>query len=179
MIPRNLQISENGHWVLHDTLDQRQQNDCDSKRKAGNLYNDLEAETCSTLIIADRLGLLPDLKLEGCNLAPSTLLVMSPDGRKVACMTMDQQICVWSAYAVRGLIPDYDLLTIGEKLDEEDYVETLMKDIGVSMLNYPATRGMSLLQHALMDGKAQLRNWLLKWAADNSIKVRISCPRSS
>lgn len=166
-------VSEDGRWMLYDKLvkPQAKQNIPDMMINPAQYSRTTRLRSVDQLIIADTWGAIPELTLKGSSLRPDWLMAISPDGRKVACMKSDHTICIWSAYAVNGLIPDYELLKMDGNLYEKKIVKTMLDEVGVSILNYPGANGLSVLYHALLDEKTKLGGWCLKWALDNSIKV--------
>lgn len=140
----------------------------------------LEQEALKTLyLINTRTKLMT--KLVSPVLRPTYGCAMSHDGRRVACVTTNKTICVWSPWASEGMIPGLSLLKMNKRLDG-GALHSLLGKHGPALINMPDSTHMPLvmqLAHGLHGEEFDIMvKWLQRAAGDandndaKNIKVR-------
>ncbi|CAD7705341.1 unnamed protein product, partial [Ostreobium quekettii] len=174
-IPNHITISDSGRWALTDDssgLPHPEASDWRSFSSVGTMPR--RAATVGALWVRDVTGKSEPKKLAVPDLDPSMFMAMSEHGDKVACLTKDKRLIVWTPYAADGCIPDYNMVQAGRRGGQGavgDGVEELLAKHGVSLLNYPDESGMNILFQAIYNNDIGLVRRLLNWVCQKKMKI--------
>lgn len=108
------------------------------------LLNHQEDEACDKSGLKDKLktlylvnrstGLMTELASPMLN--PPYGCAFSHDGRRVACVTHENVVRVWSPWACEGMIPDLSYLKMNRRL-EKSTLQSLLDEYGPALINMP------------------------------------------
>ncbi|CAD7703777.1 unnamed protein product, partial [Ostreobium quekettii] len=109
----------------------------------------------------------------GRGLATTHLIAVSGDGRRIANVQEDRKIVVWTAYATKGCIPDYESLKAKNVFKEPAAMKALLDKHGPGVINVPDSSGMSNLIHFVDEKEKVLVETMMSWALNMKIQVSL------
>lgn len=109
--------------------------------------------------------------VEGKNLLANKFIATSADGCRVACLSNDNQLIVWTPFACKGMIPDWNDLEVSGMGSSVQAVETLLKEHGPGLINYPDYVELTNPFHAVLARDASLLCTLVSWAIESNTKM--------
>lgn len=112
--------------------------------------------------------------LDGEELLAKQSLSVSSDGRRVACMMENGKVMVWSPFAARGSIPDYNDLVVLKGTPEKEVVLQLLESHGPSALNMPDWTGKTVPFHVINNGDHEIFKILANWAVESGTKMAMN-----
>lgn len=147
---------------------------------AGSVGNIPKANALSLLNVD---GKLEERTLYASDMQPARGCTLSPDGRRVACVSGNRTVRVWSARAVQGLLPDYFTLSKDKRLEDKTVIEALLERYGIAAFNLPDHTGMPFFMQAISFVDFKVFNSMDEWRskeveredASKGLKV-IHCP---
>eukprot|EP00803_Ostreobium_quekettii_P000758 evm.model.scf_2069.1 EVM.evm.TU.scf_2069.1 scf_2069:9780-19707(+) len=175
--PDNLVLSDKGEWVVvagdfrEDTPFGRHRPAPRERSKRAALGSELYAPV-NRIRVMHVEDAQPVKELEGLSLHPSVTAV-SCEGRRVASVAGGSNLVVWTPYATRNCIPDYNYFLMDGKQPTQEEVEGLLAKHGPSVLNYPDHKGMSIVLHCVDNANTELLHWMLDWAQKHGVKVQL------
>lgn len=109
--------------------------------------------------------------VEGKGLLANKFISTSADGCRVACLSIDNDLIVWTPFASKGMIPDWNDLLVSGMGSSVDTVEALLKEHGPGLINYPDHVELTIPFHAVLGRDSCLLRTLVSWAIENNTKM--------
>ncbi|GMH43824.1 hypothetical protein BSKO_11758 [Bryopsis sp. KO-2023] len=132
------------------------------------------SQTTDSLMVLDVTGRAAPKILKGKNLMPHRFISISPDGRRVACLSEDGRLFVWNAFATDGCLPDWHHLELGQSSSEKEMIELLERH-GPGILNYPDNGHITIPMHAIYKRRHLMLECMVNWAVRNRVAMSLVC----
>lgn len=100
-------------------------------------------------------------------LEPTFGCAISENGCRVACVTSNKTIRVWSPWASEGMIPDLSLLKMNERLNS-DSLNGLLIEHGPALINMPDSTCMPLTMQLVHAQCGEELDWMVEWLQRSS-----------
>ncbi|GMH43794.1 hypothetical protein BSKO_11728 [Bryopsis sp. KO-2023] len=113
--------------------------------------------------------------LHGKGLLPHKFIATSYDGRRVACLSNNNSVFVWTAFATEGSMPAWnDLEVLGESADQAKMKE-LLEIHGPGLLNFPDHDKMTIPLHVVTKRDHVMLETLVSFAVARELPVNLIC----
>ncbi|GMH39374.1 hypothetical protein BSKO_07272 [Bryopsis sp. KO-2023] len=168
-VANHLLLSENGEWVLTDGF--HSMYDQEGQLKPLQVY---DGRSCKALHLINTSN--PSLRktVLARRIKPGSALVVSPDGRRIACAGKQNRIRIWTAHAADGLIPNYQSLVVDKRAHDGNHISKLLDSFGPALFNLLDPTGLSLMMQAVYDLNFPMLKFMVKWGL-KKVKVRFRC----
>ncbi|GMH43823.1 hypothetical protein BSKO_11757 [Bryopsis sp. KO-2023] len=117
--------------------------------------------------------------LHGKDLLPHKFMATSSDGRRVACLSDDNSVFVWTAFATKGSLPAWQDLEVSGECNDPVRMKELLEEHGPALLNFPDHEKKTIPIRVVMKRDHQTLETLMSYAVKNGILVNLICAASA